>query len=301
MNRTQRTKRPARRGATLVIVAMLALGLAAATGLAADAGMMYYQRTRMQVAADAAALAGARGLERSQAQAVSDARTYSADNGYALASSGVSFPHAASISVVVHGPAPLLLSRLLGIATPDIAAAANADLEPVGLTGGVRPFGIPDRNFIQGYEYQLKEGAGSSTRGNFQALAIDGPGAAIYEKSIVDGASTAVSSGQNVDTEPGDIVGPTDSGVAQLVGGDQTPFEQAVASPYSTPRVVTVCLLDPLQWADVHGRSSITVTGFARFYVIDAQSGVVDARFIDRLSAATVAGTAAQYAAKLVP
>ncbi|MBU6430275.1 MAG: hypothetical protein KGR26_14770, partial [Cyanobacteria bacterium REEB65] len=279
------------RGAALIIVALLALGLLAATGLAADAGMMYYQRTRMQVAADAAALAGARGLLQDQASATAIAEQYAQANGYPITADDISFPSGTQIHVDVHGPAPLLLGELLGIATPDIAASSSGELHSVGTAGGIRPFGIPDQSFQQGREYLLKVPAGCSTAGNFQALAIDGPGASVYEQDILNGSAQAVSVGQQVETQPGDMVGPTDAGVNQLVAGDQTTFEQALQSPGSTPRVITVALLDPSQWSNAHGRSTIGVTGFAQFYVIDAQTGAVDARFMDRVSTQTLAGT----------
>ncbi len=287
-------------GTILVIVALLMFGLVVATGMAADAGAMYYQRTRMQVAADAAALAGARGLAHDPSRAISLAEQYAADNGYQLSSADVTFPASSTIHVTVHGPAPLWLGRLLGIATPDIAASANGELQTVSESGGIRPFGVPDQTFEQGREYLLKLTTQSEVCGNFQALAVDGPGAAAYRQDILDGASRAVTTGQDLATEPGNIVGPTDSAINQLVGGDQTPFAQAVAEPASTPRVMTVALLNPQQWANVHGRSAIEVTGFARFYVIDAENGAVDARFIDRVEGSTVAGTTAQYASRLV-
>ena len=288
------------RGTILVIVALLMFGLVVATGMAADAGAMYYQRTRMQVAADAAALAGARGLAHDQSRAIALAEQYAADNGYQLSSGDVTFPASSTIHVTVRGPSPLWLGRLLGIATPDIAASADGELQTVSESGGIRPFGVPDQTFEQGREYLLKLPSRSEICGNFQALAVDGPGAAVYRQDILDGSSRAVTTGQDLPTEPGDIVGPTDSAINQLVGADQTPFAQAVADPTATPRVITVALLNPQQWANVHGRSDIEVTGFAKFYVIDAENGAVDARFIARVEGPTVAGTTAQYASRLV-
>ncbi len=288
------------RGTILVIVALLMFGLVVATGMAADAGAMYYQQTRMQVAADAAALAGARGLAHDHSRAIGLAEQYASDNGYQLSASDVTFPASATIHVTVRGPSPLWLGKLLGIATPDIAASANGELQIVSKSGGIRPLGVPDQTFEQGREYLLKLPAQGEVSGNFQALAVDGPGAAVYRQDILYGSSRAVTTGQDLPTQPGDIVGPTDDALNQLVGGDQTPFAQAVADPTSTPRVITVALLNPQQWQNVHGRSDIEVTGFARFYVIDAENGAVDARFVDRVAASTVAGTTAQYAARLV-
>ena len=73
------------RGATLVLVAFMAVGLTAFAGLAADAGAMYFKRTQLQAAADAAALAGARGLLDGKNVALSEAQRLAAANGCSLA------------------------------------------------------------------------------------------------------------------------------------------------------------------------------------------------------------------------
>ena len=55
-----RNRHRSERGQTLVVVALVFVGLVAAAGLAVDGGNLFVQRRQAQIAADAAALAGTR-------------------------------------------------------------------------------------------------------------------------------------------------------------------------------------------------------------------------------------------------
>lgn len=295
-------------GATLVTTALFATGLVVFAGLVADTGAMMYHRTRMQVAADAAALAGAKGLIHGRAYGIAQAQQMAAKNGYPLKESNIGIaPCNLRMLVSLDMPNQTLVGRVLEAVKgndPDkaesltVGARAQADLYQTGTTFGVRPFGIPEEDFKAGAEYVLKQGPGGSIRGNFQALGIDGTGASIYRDTILNGANRTVHVGDMLPTEPGNMNGPTVTAVSAIVGNDHTTYQDAARGD-KTPRVMTVPLMGESFFA-VNGRSNVTIAGFARFYVTYTTSrGEVYGRFLERVSESEIKGTTAQYSVRL--
>lgn len=294
------------RGSSLAFLAICGVGLAAASLMAADAGMMYYERTRMQAASDAAALAGAGGLARNQARARKDAQELARVNGYALAAEDVSFPSDRRCRVQLRSRKPMMLGRLLGLPDPDIMAESTAEVEVMSSGPGPRPFGVPDTDLVLGHcingerEFVLKTGAGRSQRGNFQALAIDGPGAQDYYDAILHGSKRAIHVGDVVDTKPGNMTGPTVQAINRLIAGDYTRYEDARKAPEKTRRVIAIPLISHRSMDDARGRSPVRITGIAYFYITYAtRKGEVYGRFIGNADEKAVGGTN-QYAVRLV-
>lgn len=303
------------KGSALVTTAFFATALVVFLGLVADAGLMMYQRTRMQVAADAAALAGAKALLTSQGHAIAAAQELAKQNGFPIGADQVKIEKGSRVTVEIDTKTDSLVSRVLAAgqaqAEPKspasqpsaftIGAQASADLHRVEVQHGARPWGVPETEFSMGREYILKQGPGGSNKGNFQALAIDGSGASIYRNAILNGSKTTVKLGQMIATEPGNMNGPTVQAVNQLIGNDRTSYDQARLNPSRTPRVVTVVLLDKDSYFGANGRSNVEVSGFARFFVTYTTSkGEVYGRFMDRITNPEIVGTRLNYAVKLV-
>lgn len=298
------------RGGTLVTTAIFATGLVVVAGLVADTGAMMYQRTRMQVACDAAALAGAKALLGGQTFAKQEAKAVAAKNGYQLTDGGINILQGSRMTVSMQNPSKSLVARVVeamqGSGDPEAAkdlsvgAKSTADLHCVELTYGPRPFGVPECDFKPGAEYVLKQGPANAIKGNFQALGIDGTGATIYRNSILNGAKRTLKVEDMLQTEPGNMMGPTVTAINQLLGNDQTSYASAVKGA-RTPRVITVPLLYWDTYLSSMGRSNVVVKGFARFYVSYTTSrGEVYGRFIDKVEQATLKGTALEYAVRLV-
>ncbi|HEY9899484.1 MAG TPA: pilus assembly protein TadG-related protein [Pantanalinema sp.] len=297
------------RGATLVTTAIFATGLVVVAGLVADTGAMMYERTRMQVACDAAALAGAKGLLNGRTYAVQQAKAVAAKNGYQLADAGITIHQGSRMSVAMQNPSKSVVARVVeamqGSGDPgaakdlSVGAKATADLHCVEQTAGPRPFGIPECDFVPGAEYVLKQGPSNQIKGNFQALGIDGTGATIYRQSILNGVRRTLRVEDMVQTEPGNMAGPTVTAINQLLGNDQTSYAAAVKGA-RTPRVITVPLLYWDQYLSSMGRSNVVVKGFARFYITYTTSrSEVYGRFIDRIDTNAAKGTALEYAVRL--
>ena len=131
-------------------------------------------------------------------------------------------------------------------------------------------------------QYVLKEGGGGGSNGNYGALSLSGNGASSYVNNIINGYDGHLRVGDYVETEPGNMSGPTVQGVNTLINRcNHTP--ECTHDNYSSncPRIITVIMVDTL---NVNGRSNVRIAGFARFY-LEAVAGhgnqsIVTGRFI---------------------
>lgn len=270
----------ARRGGILVIVAAGLTTLVGFGALVCDVGLALAQRTKMQMAADAAALAAVKHINKSHSWAKLEAITVAKLNGYTIRDTDVNIdPNQKQVGVKWQENTGFVLGPVLNRFGVKVGVDAVAGLVSIQEQIRVAPFIVPEDRINLGSIMKLKYGAGDSSFGNFGAAGIDGPGAKIYETSIVNGAKTAVRTGMFVDTETGNMVGPTDTGVNKLIAGDDTPYEEALTKP--NKRLVTILLVDGNEYNQIRGKKPIMIRGFARFYLIGAKNGVVEGRFID--------------------
>ncbi|MCL6429257.1 MAG: hypothetical protein K6V36_00175 [Anaerolineae bacterium] len=116
------------RGQTLVVAAVMLVGLIGMLALVIDMGNIYSQRRFMQNAADAAALAGARALalEQDVDRSVFEyAVTHNGAEQYEYAIVG----H--TVAVTVHKSFPTYFAGVVGVPTARVSAAAVAGYSPV--------------------------------------------------------------------------------------------------------------------------------------------------------------------------
>src|SRR5437588_1927190 len=84
INRSAKARRMRRSGGQALVMFAIALpALCGVMALGADVGMQYFQYEQIQVAADAAALAGTYYLPNQPSKATTQARTYAQTNGAA--------------------------------------------------------------------------------------------------------------------------------------------------------------------------------------------------------------------------
>ena len=132
-----------RRGAILMIFALVAAPLLLMTGLVLDGGMLYFQKRRMQAAADAGAWAGALEVLRGNDSLVTDgARDDTALNGFTHdgvevvvtvnrpPASGPSSSNPDAVEVIIEQAAPISLMPVLLGDDPIVRARAVAAVEP---------------------------------------------------------------------------------------------------------------------------------------------------------------------------
>lgn len=277
-----------RHGSTLVTFSLFSFVLMGATALAIDVGMNTFTRTRMQAAADAAALAGAQSLTVSETLARNMAKAISLQHGYALADSDITFPSPTTIRVGWTSPVSSTFAHVLGITQFQVPVDATAQLKPMTLGGDLRPWGIPLQDFLNyqiGTTYTIKMGShsdGYTGGGNYYSLGLDGGGARTYRETVIQGSRSRFKIGDMVATETGNMVGPTTQGLNKLVGQDPYLSYDAALSAGVThsPRVVTVVLVDAAGLGN--GHHEIEIKGFASFYVSQwSDTGEVSGQFID--------------------
>jgi hypothetical protein len=236
-------------GVVLPLFAISAAALLAVAALALDVSFAYTDKTRLQNALDAAALAGAKVLNSTGSTTLAQAAAQEAFDTNVTANMGVdtaSLDVAMSATLVPFVPGSAepryLRARFDNLAVPAWFAGAVPGVEPLQVGGSAIAGPIPvapcevvpllacadpaDTDCSDGHCYGyavgveqetvLKSGSGSSGwevgPGNFQLLAIGCTGADCLRESLA-GSGRCVDPDGSVSTEPGNTVGPTAQGI----------------------------------------------------------------------------------------
>lgn len=193
----------AERGQALVVVILLLIGLLVVVGLAVDGGIVFLERRRMQNAADASALAGARLLAEGicgdpdavDAAIAAEVNRYAEENGVQdtggapgdavndnVSADYIDFERlvlgrvgagsipvgATGISTTVKIERPTHLVTLIGFDAGGAMAHAIAMASPPRVAGGLRPFGVP-------LQIVQQAGAGDCFTFSFKHCDVDSP------------------------------------------------------------------------------------------------------------------------------
>lgn len=253
--------------------------------LVIDFGITVHEKVSISKAVDAAALAGAQELIFDKDNAVAVANSYLEANGVDPLDAEIEiFDSDTKIRVTVNSEVDYYFAKILGFDSGIVNATGVAMCGPViGVYEGVRPFAIEKQTLEFGVEYILKEGGGGGHNGNYGALALSGNGASTYVNNIIDGYDGRLRVGDYVETEPGNMSGPTQQGVNTLISRcNHTP--ECTFSDYHSkcPRIITVIMVDNLQ---VNGRSNVRIEGFARFFLEEVtghgNESIVTGRFLN--------------------
>lgn len=142
-------------GQVLVMVAVFLVGLLALSALVLDGGDIYLQRRRMQNAADAGAMAGARilALEGTTADAIAAAQEYTVQRNGAD-SCDITIDQSV-ITVVAHKSTEMTFARVVGVNQVTVDARASATFKPVAETGDMAPIAIKDFAFEYSETYTI--------------------------------------------------------------------------------------------------------------------------------------------------
>jgi hypothetical protein len=191
---------------------------------------------------------------------------------------------------------------------------AVAEIGTLVTTPGPRPFALPDMGWPDYTEVIIKAGnlndpdAPARDSGFYYPIAPDGAGAQEYLDNIVNGCSSSIGIGSVIDVEPGNMIGPTQQGIDQLLSQDpgawfdplNCTIQGSSYNGYTSPRVIKVPLYDP-ELAPDSGRNTITVTGLAAFFITGVQGRDVRGIFLPKLDKGTAgSGNSMLYGAKLI-
>jgi hypothetical protein len=144
---------------------------------------------------------------------------------------------------------------------------------------------------VDGRRVRLKSGSNWLLPGNFGAAAFEQTGADAYEYAIAYGSPSYVQIGDILDTEPGNMTGPTRSGVDELVAQDPTARMVRRGSTWvvesdefplnESPRIVAIPLYSVLDPPDTGRSDPFRVDNIASFFIVDVvASGDVVGYFI---------------------
>lgn len=280
-------------GAVVVIVALALTCLMGFAALTIDLGLLSLNKTRVQTAADAAALAGAPDLLVNSAQAVATAGNYAAANGLPNdRTTSLVGQNNSSLTVTVVRNVNLFFAPLLGVNNSSVSATATATISTAGGVTGVIPVGIEKAAFVYGQTYTLKKGGGSGYCGNYGGLALGGDGGDNYRDNLKYGYSGLLKAGDEIPiaTEPGNKVGPTDQGVSYRINLDPEATFSTVQS--SSPRIVIVPVIESFA---VNGRNTVIIDGFAAFFLEGCSGGIITGKFRQMFSNNFLPGTGPNY------
>lgn len=255
------------KGTAIVIVALCMTVILGFSALVIDVGLVSYEKSKISNAVDAAALAGAQELINNKSNACSMANQYLEKNGInPLDAEIVLSDSDTKISVTVNKEVNYYFAKILGFDKGNAKAIGVAMCAPViGVYEDIRPFAIEQQALDFGQTYTLKEGGGSGSNGNFGALAFDGNGASIYLNNIINGYNGHLRVGDYVDTEPGNMSGPTLQGITTLINlCNHCPECTFDNYNIDCPKIITVIMVESL---NVNGRKSVKITGFAKFFL----------------------------------
>ncbi|MHB8918769.1 MAG: TadE/TadG family type IV pilus assembly protein [Desulfocucumaceae bacterium] len=259
------------RGLSFILVSVGMMALFGMSALVTDFGRIALARQQMINAVDSAAMAGAKVLHMDpdpstrELAAQQQAINVAVANGAPPGRISVNFDDG-KISVDAEKTVELIMSRAFGVNSREVRTHAAALVGSVTSYRGIAPLCIREQTFTYGQLCTLKYGSPDSP-GNFGALALAGKGASNYKDNLIKGFSEEVSIGEVLNTEPGNMSGPTD-------GIDQRLARCTDGCTYDNfrpgcPRVLII----PLHNSDLQGRDSITIRGFAVFF-IDRESTI---------------------------
>jgi len=284
-------------GSIMVLFALALTAIIGVTALVTDVGYVSYEKARMQNAVDAASLAGAQELVINPGNARVVTRAYLENNGMDPDDAEITIT-GKKISVSTSETVDYFFAHVLGIKTGDLNVSAVAGSAALtGVQGGLRPFVIADQTLNFGATYVLKNGGGDGITGNFGAVALDGKGAIDYKNNITYGYDGFLRVGDYVDTEPGNMSGPTSEGITNLL--EQCTREHPCTfddHDANCPKIITILIVESL---DVAGRKEVRIVGFASFFLEGvAGSGndsIVTGKFIKMVGKGEMSETQTDY------
>lgn len=256
-------KRSGEKGTAVVLVALALTGLLGMVAMVTDFGQYYLWENRLQAMADAAALAGVQELPDHPGTAASVAEQYLTANGAGVLTEKTISVAAdnRAITVELGQDVNFAFAPILGVEKSRVKVRSVARVAPVKAMKGLAPLAVKQQNFVFGQEYSLKNAAGEGENGWYGAMALGGHGASIYEDNLKYGYQGVISIGDIIETEPGNMSGPTRNGIQYRLGTMTDTSTPDNINPNS-PRLLYVPVIDEIPG---NGRTTARVVGFAAF------------------------------------
>lgn len=266
------------RGNVLVLVALLMFVFIGITAVAIDGGRLYMEKSILQKAADAGALAGAQELPGNSISAEAIAKDVATQNN-ALASTVQIDSNAMWIRVTTNSTVDLTFGKIFGYSTVPVKATAKVELNPLTSGTGVIPIGIDMAKYedwkecttvvlkISNPSEETDKCTGSDFgAGNTGPLQITGNGGNIYREDLKYGAKREVLIGEILETETGGKAGPT----KQAVNYRKKACSDTDYDPNNPDceRIVILPVYEIHSWQNKNKVKDVRVVGFATFFIL---------------------------------
>lgn len=279
------------KGSAVIILALAMTVLLGFTALVTDVGLLYLTNVQLSNAVDAAVLAGAQELPHNPELALQQAEDYALANGVEKEKISLEvFNDNKAIKAQANKEVEFFFARVLGFNSGQVAHGATALVGNMVAVNGAVPLGIQEHNFQFGEQYTLKVGAGDTdilneevSPGWFGVLALEGPGAKLYEDNLTYGFNGELKIGDILDVQTGNISNPTKRAIDYRMA-------QCTHSPYCTvddysrdcPKLLKVPVIEPA------GHKQVRIKGFAMFLVEEVpgqgNENFVKGRFLETVT-----------------
>lgn len=255
-------------GSAAVLTAVFLTVLLGMTAMVVDVGAVFVERAKLQNAVDAAVLAAVQELPANPQLAEEVALDYGQRNGIEQGMLQVAITQEnTTIQASSDKRVGLTFARALGYKWGYIEAQATAQVRPAGEVQGVAPLSIEEQVLQYGALYTLKSAAGHGESGWYGALSLGGSGASRYRDNLTNGYQGTVRIGDIVDTETGNMSGPTTQAIEARIARDNAQGGSTWdTAPRESPRILLVPVIQP---AEIQGNQvkRVRIVGFASFYV----------------------------------
>lgn len=262
---------------SIALIAMVAfIALLGFGSLATDMAVLYVEKSRLQHAVDASALAGSQELPYNSDAAISNAFQYATTNNVNLTSVQVSADNR-EILVITEKDVPLYLARILGIESRVVTASARAGVLPAHTVIGSVPLSVTPHDFVWGEEYLLKTAPPEGVSGWYGPLIITESGARSYEDGLAYGCDPPLSVGQILQVEHGNMAGATKKGIDTRLSLDtRVPRNTFEDHDRNAPQIVYVPVVEVVSTED-NSIHEVKILGFAAFFIEEATENGEDA------------------------
>ena len=279
-------------GQAIIVFVLFLTVLLCFVGVVIDGGMYYVEKRNMQGVADSAVMAAVRELPRSSTAASARASEYVGRNA---ASDGelerITFSDAnRRVSVTVGKTGTQNFGAILGMDAPDISARATARVQMMGARPGMLPIAFMRDRFTIGENEEIKwDDPGGGNRGAIapqkQPTCNEASGANDFRDLIkgekyggVDACATPIA--ETIDTEPGQMAGPTRDGFNTRLAGNHQSFDDVfkvdpltgfhTIEDVDSPRIGIVPIIENSNGSNTwpNGRSSpVRILGYMIVYI----------------------------------
>ncbi|WP_426454048.1 pilus assembly protein TadG-related protein [Paenibacillus sp. S-38] len=270
-------------GSALILAAVMLAVLLSAAGLVIDGGTVYVQKSRLQKAANAAALSGAQELTADHNKVIGVVQEVLLRHGEEQSLVAAQVEPGRKVTVTLSREVKLGFSGLFGRAAAPVEARAAAEILTMGEAAGAAPLGIDESIPLEfGRQYRLKVDQTEVSYGNFGVLALGGTGAATYEDNLKHGYKNVLKVGDIIETQTGNIADKTRNGVNERI--DSCPYPEGDYSHRDCTRIILIPVYKPYAQSS-NQLKRVEIKGFAYFYItkpMASKDTYIDGIFIQR-------------------